>query len=249
MGAFLCAQTPAHRAELQHVAGASDRVRATLGIGTRSIVDMELQSLGDHGRAHWQTVHKTRDPDSFAWFQVAPAISFELIESLGAGLGASVIDVGGGSSLLVDHLLGAGYADLTVLDISDEALAVAKQRLGVSGDAVEWIAADVTGYPFEHSYEVWHDRAAFHFLIDQGSQKRYVNQLHTSVRDGGIAIIATFAPDGPEQCSGLPVQRYSEETLSETLGSEFQPLRFESEAHATPQGGIQHFLYGCYQRR
>jgi len=216
---------------------------------TRTIVDMARQTSGAHERAHWQTVHKTRDPQSFAWYQETPSISIELILSFGADLNSPVIDIGGGSSLLVDHLLDAGYTDLTVLDISEQALAVAKKRLSLSGDAVEWIAADVTRHPFERTYEVWHDRAAFHFLTDADGQQRYVDQMRASLLVGGVAIVATFSPDGPEQCSGLPVQRYSEETLSELLGDGFRPLRFEREAHATPQGKVQHFVYGCYQRQ
>jgi SAM-dependent methyltransferase len=229
--------------------GASGRLGATFAVLTRSIVGMERQSAEDHGKALWQTIHRTRDAASFAWYQATPTISIELIQSFGTGLAAPLIDVGGGSSLLVDQLLDAGYTDLTVLDISEEALAVAKKRSSVSVGAVEWIVADITEYSFARTYEIWHDRAAFHFLTDLDSQQRYVDQMHTHLRIGGIAIIATFAPDGPEQCSGLPVQRYSEDTLSESLGSQFRPLRFEREAHTTPQGRIQHFLYGCYQRQ
>ena len=210
---------------------------------------MARQSSGARETAHWQTVHGTGEPDSFSWYQETPAISIELIRSFGAGFGSPVIDVGGGSSLLVDHLLQAGYTDLTVLDISQEALAVAKKRLSLSGDAVEWIAADVIQHPFARTYEVWHDRAAFHFLTDSDRQQRYVDQMRASLGVHGVAIVATFGPDGPEQCSGLPVQRYSEETLSEMLGDQFRPLRFEREAHTTPQGKVQHFLYGCFERR
>jgi SAM-dependent methyltransferase len=210
---------------------------------------MARQSSGAHERTHWQTVHGTGEPDSFSWYQETPAISIELILSFRADLDSPVIDVGGGSSLLVDHLLDAGYTDLTVLDISEQALAVAKRRLSLSGDAVEWIAADVTRHPFERTYEVWHDRAAFHFLTDAVRQQRYVDQMRASLRVGGVAIVATFSPDGPEQCSGLPVQRYSEETLSELLGDGFRPLRFEREGHTTPQGKVQHFVYGCYERQ
>jgi SAM-dependent methyltransferase len=176
-------------------------------------------------------------------------MSIELILSLGADLNSPLIDVGGGSSQLIDRLLDAGYTDLTVLDISEEALGIAKERLSLSGDAVEWIAADVTQYSFARTYGVWHDRAAFHFLTDADGQQLYVDQMRASLRVGGVAIIATFSPDGPEQCSGLPVQRYSEEALSELLGDQFRPLRFEREVHTTPQGKVQHFLYGCYKRQ
>lgn len=216
---------------------------------TRTIIAMARESSGPHGRAHWQAVHKDRDAHSLTWYQANPTISLELIRTFGPGPASPVIDVGGGSSLLVDCLLGAGYTDLTVLDISDEALAVARKRLTVAGDAVDWIAADATYYSFARSYEIWHDRAAFHFLTDTEAQQRYLDQMRIGLRVGGIAIIATFSPDGPEQCSGLPVQRYSEETLSESLGDQFRPLRFKREAHATPQGKIQHFLYGCYKRQ
>ena len=210
---------------------------------------MARESSGTQGRTHWETVHKTRDPATFAWYQASPTISMDLIRSFGAGPRSAVIDIGGGSSALVDRLLEAGYTDLTVLDISEEALAIAKRRLASAGDAVEWIWEDILQYRFARSYGIWHDRAAFHFLTDPDRQQRYVDRLRANLQAGGVAIIATFSLDGPEQCSGLPVQRYSEETLSHTLGGEFQPLRFHREAHTTPHGKIQHFLYGCYERQ
>ena len=210
---------------------------------------MTRESPGAQGRAHWETVHATRAPDSLSWYQANPMTSVDLIRSFGSDPNTAVIDIGGGSSLVVDHLLEAGYTDLTVLDISEKALEIAKTRLASASNAVQWVSDDILQYRFPRTYEIWHDRAAFHFLIDTGRQQRYIDRMRTSLQIGGVAIIATFAPDGPSECSGLPVQRYSEETLTDKLGSQFKPLRFDREAHDTPQGKTQHFLYGCYERQ
>lgn len=197
---------------------------------------------------HWETVYRRRGPDEVSWHQEDPARSLELIARSGVGVDAPIIDVGGGSSRLVDGLVDRGYTNLSVLDLSATALAYARERLGSHARVVDWIEADVTEYPFEGSFDVWHDRAVFHFLIESADQDRYATQLATAVRPGGHAILATFSLDGPEQCSGLPVQRYSRESMSLAVGRSFETISFEEEAHITPTGVTQHFLYGLFRR-
>jgi SAM-dependent methyltransferase len=198
---------------------------------------------------HWESVHRETDQELVGWFQAYPALSLSLLRSCDVNLDAPVVDIGGGSSVLVDHLLDAGYSDVTVLDLSATALALAKERLGSRSDLVTWIEADVTEHHFARAYRVWHDRAVLHFLTDEDGRARYVERLMGAVPAGGHVIIATFAPNGPEHCSGLPVRRYSEESLSQTLGPGFEPVRFEHEAHRTPGGATQEFLYGHFERR
>jgi ubiquinone/menaquinone biosynthesis C-methylase UbiE len=159
-----------------------------------------------------------------------------------------VINIGGGSSVLVDRLLDENYTDISVLDISATALDLARERLGSRSDQVNWIQGDVTEHRFDRVYQVWHDRAAFHFLIESAEQDDYVNQLRHAVAVGGHAIVATFSTDGPERCSGLLVQRYSESSLQERMGSEFEPVHFKRETHRTPSGVPQEFLYGHFLR-
>jgi trans-aconitate methyltransferase len=159
------------------------------------------------------------------------------------------VNIGGGSSVLVDRLLDEGYSDVTVLDVSATALALAQERLGSRSTSVTWIEADVIEHSFDRTFEVWHDRAVLHFLTDTASQNRYVDRLREAVAPGGYVIIAAFAPDGPETCSGLPVKRYSFDSLSHTLGVGFEAIGFEHETHRTPGGSEQQFLYGHFQRR
>jgi SAM-dependent methyltransferase len=199
-------------------------------------------------RQHWESFYRDRDPAEVSWYQENPARSLILIEETGAPADASIIDVGGGTSRLVDRLVELGYAKLTVLDLAPTALAQAQERLGVRARDVVWIDADVLDHDFEHRYVIWHDRAVFHFLTDPAEQAAYVAQVESAVLPAGHVIIATFAPDGPERCSGLPVQRHSPESLSAVLGPRFEPVDFQQEAHHTPEGAVQHFLYGRFRR-
>ena len=199
-------------------------------------------------RQHWESVYRDRDPDSVSWYQENPARSLILIGETGVPSDASIIDVGGGAGRLVDRLLELGYARLTVLDIAAAALTHAQERLGIQSRDVTWLEADVLEHHFEHPYAVWHDRAVFHFLIDPDDRSRYAGQLETAVEPGGHVILATFSPDGPEMCSGLPVQRHSPESLTECLGAGFEAIDFQEEAHHTPSGAVQHFLYGRFRR-
>lgn len=199
-------------------------------------------------RAHWENVYRDKAVDQVSWFQPQAASSLRLIEDC-AGPDAALIDVGGGASVLVDDLLDAGYRDVTVLDLADAALASARARLGARAQAVEWIAGDITQVELPaNRYDVWHDRAVFHFLTDAADRARYVAQVLKSVKPGGHVIVATFGPGGPLQCSGLDVVRYAPGALHAEFGDAFRLERHETEIHHTPAGKDQEFVY-CYCRR
>ena len=199
-------------------------------------------------RDHWDAIYRDRDPTEVSWYQANPARSLILIEETGIPAEAAIIDIGGGTSRLVDRLLDLGYSQLTVLDLATAALQHARERLGSRAGDVTWIDADVLEHPFENRYALWHDRAVFHFLTRPDERVAYVAKLQSAVMPGGHVIIATFGPDGPERCSGLPVQRHDAHSLTAALGPEFEPVGFHKEGHRTPSGGRQHFVYGRFRR-
>ncbi len=180
-----------------------------------------------------------------SWFQDEPAIGLELIGQV-ADHSASVVDVGGGASRLVDHLLGAGFRDLTVVDLSQEALNAAYHRVGEA--PVAWVVSDIRDWQPDRTFDVWHDRAAYHFLTDEAEQQAYWQLVRDSVPHGGNVVIATFAEDGPEQCSGLPITRYSAAELEQAMGEGFTVLDTRREQHVTPTGGTQSFGWLLAQR-
>jgi ubiquinone/menaquinone biosynthesis C-methylase UbiE len=200
-------------------------------------------------KTHWETIYQTRPPTQVGWYQARPSLSLDFIQRLGLPQAASVIDVGGGASTLVDSLLEAGYSTLTVLDLSGTALDLARRRLGSKAHAVTWLEADVTqaDLPADH-FDLWHDRAVFHFLTEPEQRRRYVNQVERSVKRGGQVIVATFASDGPNRCSGLDVVQYTPLGLQAEFGSNFELLDSARETHHTPSGTEQKFVY-CYCRR
>jgi SAM-dependent methyltransferase len=199
-------------------------------------------------KEHWETVYSTKSAQSVSWFQPQADMSLRLICDATDNT-AAIIDVGGGASTLVDGLLDAGYRDLTVLDLSGAALATTRSRLGERGSSVRWMEADILHAEFSaQSYDVWHDRAVFHFLTDPADRARYVAQVLHAVKPGGHVIVASFAEDGPQQCSGLPVMRYAPEALHAEFGAPFALLRHEREAHQTPGGSVQSFVY-CFCRK
>jgi 2-polyprenyl-3-methyl-5-hydroxy-6-metoxy-1,4-benzoquinol methylase len=202
-----------------------------------------------HHKEHWNRVYSDKATESVSWFQHEATQSLHFIEATGVPLTAAIIDVGGGSSTLTDSLLAAGYRNLTVLDLSSAALAVTRTRLGERSASVNWIEADITQVELPlHAYDVWHDRAVFHFLITPEAREAYVSALLRALKPGGHVIIATFAEDGPTECSGLPVIRYRAEELHAELGPPFELIRHEHEDHYTPFGTTQKFVY-CYCRK
>ncbi len=200
-------------------------------------------------KPHWEQVYAAKAAHSVSWFQERAACSLQLICASGAGREADIIDVGGGASTLIDDLLAAGYSRVSVLDISSAALAAAQRRLGEHSGCVRWLEADImrADLPSRH-FDVWHDRAVFHFLTTPEARAAYLAVVAHAVKPGGDAIIATFAEDGPEQCSGLPVVRYSAESLHAEFGVGFALLHHEREAHLTPFGTVQPFVY-CHFRK
>jgi 2-polyprenyl-3-methyl-5-hydroxy-6-metoxy-1,4-benzoquinol methylase len=197
-------------------------------------------------RAHWEGIYGAKPPDSFSWYCAHLETSLDLIERAAPGRGASIIDVGGGESTLVDDLLARGYQNLTVLDISPTALEVSKARLGSGGGQVRWIGCSALEAELNpHSFDVWHDRAVFHFLTAEEDRIAYVRQTLRAVRPGGHVIVSTFGPEGPQKCSGLEVVRYDAAALHHEFGTAFRLLESHKELHRTPWGAIQQFLY-CY---
>lgn len=197
-------------------------------------------------KAHWETVYRTRQPDEVSWYRPHLDVSLRLIEEASPDRDAQIVDVGGGESTLVDDLLARGYRNLSVLDISSLALDVAKERLGVSASTVNWLPGDVTTFAFtRHGYDVWHDRAVFHFLTESRQRAAYVRQVAHAVKPGGHVIVATFGPEGPTRCSGLNVVRYGADALHREFGARFQLVKHLAELHRTPAGSVQQFTY-CY---
>ncbi|MEH2498338.1 SAM-dependent methyltransferase [Bradyrhizobium sp. AZCC 1678] len=213
--------------------------------------------MEDAGRqAHWENVYTTKRENEVSWFQQSPAPSLELIVQAGATSNSAIIDIGGGASRLVDNLIEQGFEDVTVLDLSGAALAAAKSRLesrlesrlGASANRVRWIVADATTWEPARPYDIWHDRAAFHFLTDASDRAAYIARLERGLKVGGHAIIATFALDGPEKCSGLPVARYDSASLGQTLGSMFKLVHTQRHEHVTPWDSRQIFQFSVFRR-
>lgn len=200
-------------------------------------------------KEHWENVYTTKTPTEVSWFQEHAALSLKLIQQAATDTSASIIDVGGGASMLVDDLLRQGFNHVTVLDLSGAALTAARSRLGAAAARVTWREANVLETTFSmHAYDVWHDRAVFHFLTTPEERSAYVRAVLHAVKPGGLVIVATFAEDGPTKCSGLPVMRYSANELHAEFGEPFELLGHEREAHHTPGGNEQKFVY-CFCRK
>lgn len=192
---------------------------------------------------HWQSVYLTRAPDEVGWYEPDPVVSRRLVAEAFERGARSVIDVGGGASALVDHMLDIGIRHIAVIDVAEAGLAIAKLRLGDRAAGVEWIVGDITAVTDLGQFDVWHDRAVFHFLTDAGERDRYVRLAADTIRPGGTAYVATFAPDGPERCSGLPVCRYDEDEIARAFGAPFRLVGSERHTHTTPRGESQQFSY------
>jgi len=200
-------------------------------------------------KAHWEKIYAGRKTDEVSWYRTHLEQSFALIQATGAGKEAHIIDVGGGASTLVDDLLAAGFQHVTVLDISSAAIRDARTRLGERTDGVSWLEADITRASLpRHHYDVWHDRAVFHFLMDAGDRRRYVETVNHAVKPGGHVIVATFGPHGPLRCSGLDIVRYTPAGLHREFGADYQLVESVIEDHVTPAGKHQEFIY-CYCRK
>ncbi len=200
-------------------------------------------------RGHWDAVYASRSPLEMSWFEARPGLSIELISSTLATPDASIVDVGGGSSNLASELWRLGYRDLTVVDVSQAALDSSRARQGRAAPGVAWVAADVLAWTPPRRYTIWHDRALFHFLVDDADCQRYLSVLRNALAPGGYAIVATFDAHGPESCSGLPVTRYSPMELAEALGSGFTPVTQRSSNHLTPNGATQPFSWVVMRRQ
>jgi len=200
-------------------------------------------------KTHWEHIYQAKAPTEVSWYQDHSLQSLQFIRHTGMPKTGSIIDVGGGSATLVDDLLTNGYQQISILDISARALEVARQRLGARANDVTWLEADILQIRLpHHKYDLWHDRAVFHFLTQPEDRRHYVDLVSDAVKPGGHVIVATFASDGPERCSGLQVLRYEPDSLHQEFGDSFVLLDSTTEVHHTPFGTEQRFIY-CYCRK
>jgi SAM-dependent methyltransferase len=206
------------------------------------------ETAEDQRQAHWEGVYGSKSPDEVSWHQERPHVSLALIEAAGPSKDARLVDVGGGASTLVDHLLAAGHMSLAVLDLSEAALAHTRARLGDDAKRVEWIAADITRWRPSEPVELWHDRAVLHFLTAPADQQAYADALRAAVKPCGWAIVAGFAPGGPLKCSGLEIVQHDADSLGALLGEEFRLIEVREETHKTPWGADQAFRYHLFWR-
>jgi SAM-dependent methyltransferase len=200
-------------------------------------------------QAHWETVYRTKARDAVSWYRPHLETSLRLIQQVAPDRSSALVDIGAGASTLADDLLALGYHDLTLVDLSDAALQMTRDRLGAQASAIRWIVGDITALEFpEAAFAVWHDRAVFHFLVDDAPRAAYLKQLRHALQPGGHVVLATFGADGPERCSGLPVRRYDLPAMQAALGNGFTPVEGLTEMHDTPSGGRQAFQYGVFRR-
>jgi SAM-dependent methyltransferase len=204
--------------------------------------------LGVFERDHWNRVWSATGADEMSWFEASPGSSMAMIDALGLEPDAPIVDVGGGASGLSGQLIARGHTDVTVVDISGEAIRRARGGFGES-DRVNWIVADVRDHDFGRRFALWHDRAAFHFMVSEEDREGYVATLRRSLVPGGDLILATFGADGPDSCSGLPVQRYSAGALAEAIGGDAELVSCHTEDHCTPSGASQQFLFAHLRMR
>lgn len=194
-------------------------------------------------KQHWEQLYETTDTSTKSWYQSVPHTSLSFIENSGLSLSAKIIDVGAGDSHLVDHLLHRGYENVTVVDISAAAIEKAKRRLGEQADKIQWVVSDITDFNPDETYELWHDRAAFHFLTEPEDVDQYLNTVRKFINDQGNLIIGTFSENGPEKCSGLYIQQYSDLSLTKLFSPYFDVASCEYVDHRTPSGSLQNFVF------
>ena len=199
-------------------------------------------------KEHWDTIYKTKQPDEVSWTQQVPSISLDFIHKFNISKAATIIDIGGGDSNLVDYLLAEGYSNISVLDISEAAINRAKKRLGKDANKVNWIVSDILDFWPEEKFDVWHDRAAFHFQTDPDKINKYLNIVKNAVN--GMVVIGTFSVDGPRKCSGLEIKQYDEEGMKEKLETaQFKNIECKREDHITPSGAIQNFVFCSFVKK
>jgi len=197
---------------------------------------------------HWETIHRRGRPEEVSWYRPHLERSLHFVEEAGLAADAAILDVGGGTSTLVDDLLERGFSKVSVLDISPSAIRQAQARLGTRSEAVTWLVGDITRMKLpKHHYDFWHDRAVFHFLTEDADRRRYVAAVRRSLKPNGHIVVATFGLAGPERCSGLPVVRYSAQGIQAEFGKQFRRVGSAREVHHTPSGREQEFVY-CYCR-
>ena len=201
-----------------------------------------------NSKAHWEKVYGTKTPDQLSWTQAVPQTSLDFIDAFQLPRTARIIDIGGGDSRLADFLLEEGFQDITVLDISEEALLRARLRLGEKASLVRWVVSDITEFQPGDHYDLWHDRATFHFLTRQPQVNRYLSIARAAVHTGGYAVIGTFSENGPQKCSGLPIHQYTEQELAQELNNGFRKLKCITEDHLTPFNTVQNFLFCSFKR-
>lgn len=203
--------------------------------------------ISSDNKNHWENVYETKNPDQVSWTQKKPQTSLDFIKSSGLRKDASIIDIGGGDSNLVDFLLEEGYENITVLDISAKALEKAQQRLGDSAGKVKWIVTDITAFEPTETYDIWHDRAAFHFLTTQEQISKYIDIAEENVNN--FLILGTFSKNGPTKCSGLDIQQYDEESLSEKFEKSLKKSQCITEDHITPFETVQNFVFCSFKKQ
>jgi ubiquinone/menaquinone biosynthesis C-methylase UbiE len=199
-------------------------------------------------KSHWEKIYATKRQDEVSWYQPTPRVSLDFISELNIQKDAAIIDIGGGDSHLADNLLAAGFTDITVLDISEEAINKAKQRLGKEAERVKWIVSDINEFVIDKKFDCWHDRAAFHFLTTEEQVEKYLSIAQEHISKDGRMIIGTFSTSGPEKCSGLPIKQYSEQSLSAVLKNWFKKIKCITTNHVTPFNTIQNFLFCSFKK-
>lgn len=199
-------------------------------------------------KEHWEDIYNRKKYSEVTWFQAEPKMSLEIINGLNLNKDVSILDVGAGSSTLVDHLIQAGYTNINLLELSENAFVQSKERIGNDAQNVKWLVGDACDYDFQNTFDLWHDRAVFHFLTKDQDQKGYINNLNNSLEVDSYFIISTFAEDGPLKCSGLDIVRYSKDELVEKLGRNFSLIEFKKETHVSPGGMEQRFNYWVFKK-
>ena len=199
-------------------------------------------------KQHWESIYRTRTLEEASWYEATPSTSLHFLSQFNVPLNAKIIDIGGGDSLFVDHLLKLGYQDITVLDISKTAIANAKQRLGKRADEVKWIVTDAATFKPTEYYDFWHDRATFHFLTAPNEVSRYLKTAYHHIKPNGILLIGTFSDTGPKICSGIEIKQYSEHSMTDRFKEYFEKIRCVNIDHKTPSGAVQNFIFCCFRK-